>query len=221
MKSSKIHIYFVPGLAASSQIFEYISLPKNIFEIHYLEWLIPVSVNEKIEDYAKRMAVLITEDNPVLVGVSFGGIMVQEISKHLNAKKVIIISSVKSNKELPKRLKILQKTKAYKLLPTKVISNLEDFSIIAFGEFAKKRVKLYKKYLSVREPIYLTWAIDHVLNWQQTTSTKNIIHIHGTEDHIFPVKHIKNCILIEKGTHIMILNKAKSISKIISDLFIC
>lgn len=221
MKNSKIHIYFVPGLAASSKIFEYLAFPSDQFELHFLEWLIPISENESIENYAKRMTVFITEENPVLVGVSFGGIMVQEMSKHVNTQKVIIISSVKSNKEFPKRLKILQQTKAYKLFPTKVVSNLEDFSIIAFGEFAKKRVELYKKYLSVREPLYLTWAIEHVLNWKQTNTQENITHIHGKADHIFPSKHIKNCIFIENGTHIMILNKAKTISKIIQNLFIC
>ena len=219
MKTDKIHIYFMPGLAASSKIFEHIKLPEDKFERHYLEWLLPLSVKESIENYAKRMAEFVVEENPVLVGVSFGGIVVQEMSKHLKTRKVIIISSGKSNTEFSKRLKILQQTKAYKLFPAKVISNLEDFSKVAFGEFTKKRLALYKKYLSVRDPNYLTWAIDHVLNWQQTTPQQNIIHIHGKEDHIFPIKNIKSCITIEKGTHIMILTKAKSISEIISDIF--
>ena len=219
MKIEKIHIYFVPGLAASSKIFENIQLPENKFELHFLEWLIPLSLDESIEAYAKRMAALVSEKNVVLVGVSFGGIMVQEMSKHVNAQKVIIISSVKSKNEFSKRLQILQKTKAYKLFPTKVVSNIEDFSTIMFGEFAKKRFELYKKYLSVRDELYLTWAIEHVLNWQQSDSLKNTIHIHGMNDHIFPIKNIKNCIPIENGTHIMILNKAKTISKILSDTF--
>jgi esterase/lipase len=35
------------------------------------------------------------KENPVLIGVSFGGILVQEMAKHIDARKVIIISSVK------------------------------------------------------------------------------------------------------------------------------
>ena len=101
------------------------------------------------------------------------------------------------------------------MFPTTYINSVEDFSKYAFGDFAKKRVKLYKEYLSVRNSHYLNWAIYNVLNWQQKKTLKNIIHIHGTEDHVFPIKHIKNCIPIEKGTHVMILNKAKTISKII------
>ena len=217
MTSTKIHIYFVPGLAASPKIFEYLQLPETKFELHYLEWLLPLSEKETIENYAKRMADLVVEENPVLVGVSFGGIMAQEMSKHLNTKKVIIISSVKSKNELPKRFKVIQKTKAYKLFPTKAITNLEDFSMYAFGDFAKKRINLYKEYLSVRDTKYLTWAIYNVLHWQQEKPSENILHIHGVDDGIFPFKHIKDCVPIEKGTHIMILHKAKTISKIISN----
>ncbi len=217
MENSKTHIYFIPGLAASSKIFEYLEFPEDKFELHFIEWLMPLSKRESLSDYTKRMAHLITEINPVLVGVSYGGIIVQEMSKHLLPKKVIIISSIKSNKELPKRLRIIQKTKIYKLFPTYAITNIEGFFKYTFGDFAKKRVKLYKEYLSVRDTNYLTWAIYNVLHWEQKKPLDNIVHIHGDNDHIFPIKYIKNCIVIKKGTHIMVLNKAKAISKIIID----
>ncbi|MDV7188196.1 alpha/beta hydrolase [Lutibacter sp. TH_r2] len=217
MKPKK-HIYFVPGLGASSKIFENLKFPEDKFDLHYLEWLLPLSEKEKLEDYAKRMADLISEKNPILIGVSFGGIMVQEMAKHILVKKIILISSVKSRNELPNRLKLIQKTGVYKLFPASSINNIEDFSKYAFGNFAKKRIELYKKYLSVRDEHYLHWAIYNVLHWKQIEAPKNLIHIHGLEDHVFPIKHIKNCIQIEKGTHIMILTKAKIISKIIADL---
>ena len=209
------HIYFVPGLAASSQIFEYINLPKEQFEVHFLEWLVPESQNESIAHYAKRMCKNITHENPILAGVSFGGVMVQEMSKLIKTKKIIIISSVKSKQELPNRLKLAKTTKAYKLFPTKAVSNLEHLAKYAFGETAKKRVDLYRKYLSMRDNDYLPWAIHNVLNWQQEKPLPNIIHIHGNNDGVFPIKHLKNCEIIEGGTHIMILNKAKRISKLL------
>jgi esterase/lipase len=215
MDHKKTPIYFVPGLAASPKIFEFLQFPKDEFELHYLKWLLPLSDTEKIEDYAKRMADLVTEKKPVLIGVSFGGIMVQEMSKHLNVSKIILISSVKNRNEFPKRLKVIKNTWVYKLFPSKSINNLEDFSTYAFGNFAKKRVKLYKEYFSVRDEHYLNWAIYNVLHWQQEETLDNIVHIQGVDDHVFPIKHIKNCIPIEKGTHIMVLNRAKTISKII------
>lgn len=217
MKIQKTHIYFVPGLAANSKIFEFLQFPKNKFELHFLEWLMPTSVNEPLKTYAERMAALVTENDAVLVGVSFGGIMVQEMSHFLSVQKIILISSIKSSDELPSSLKFLQKTHLYKLFPSKSVSNFEKYAMYAFGDFAKKRIKLYKEYLSVRDVIYLDWAIENVLKWDQKVPLKNTIHIHGTDDHIFPIKHINNCIQIEKGTHVMIIFKAKIISKLITE----
>ncbi len=213
--TTKTHIYFVPGLAASPSIFEYLELPLERFEIHYLDWLIPQSQNESISDYAKRMCDRISHKDPVLIGVSFGGIMVQEMSKIISVKKTVIISSVKSKKELPKRLRVAKATKAYKLFPTKAVTNLEKFAQYAFGNTAKKRVDLYRKYLSMRDENYLPWAIYNVLHWQQEEPLPEVIHIHGNNDGVFPSKHIKNCTIIEGGTHVMILNKAKQISKLL------
>lgn len=215
METKKTSIYFVPGLAASPEIFEFLQFPENKFELHYLEWLIPLSSDEHIEDYAKRMSDLVLEENPVLIGVSFGGIMVQEMSKHLLPKKTIIISSVKSRKELSKALKLIQKLKIYKLFPSKLIENIEMFSFLAFGNTSKTRLKLYKKYFSMRDRTYLKWSVYNVLHWQQANPSEKIIHIHGTADAIFSFKYISDCIPVENGTHIMIINKAKTISKII------
>lgn len=212
---SKIHIYCMPGLGASPKIFEYLSLPKDQFEVHFLAWKNPLSFNESIEEYSKRICEDIKHPNPILLGVSFGGILVQEISKIITVKKIIIISSIKSHHEFPNRLKLIQATKAYKLFPAKIIENLDTYTKYFLGDFLKKKAELYKMYLSVRNSNYMKWAIHKVLHWQQDIPPENIIHIQGTEDHVFPSKHIKNFIPVEKGTHIMILIKAKTISQII------
>lgn len=206
---SKIPIYFMPGLAASSTIFENIALPKDQFEMCFLEWFLP-NDKESIESYALRMTEKISHENPVLIGVSFGGILVQEMANLIKTRKVIIISSVKSNEEFPPRLKIAGMTKAYKLLPTQLLSNIELLVKYAFGNnIVAKRLKLYEKYLSVRDKKYLDWAIENVLTWSQKKADANVIHIHGDADEVFPIKHIQNSIVIKGGTHIMIINKFK------------
>lgn len=202
----KIHVYFMPGLAASSLIFERIELPKNEFEMHLLDWEMPL-VNETLPAYAQRMSQLITEENPVLIGVSFGGVLVQEMAQFLKPKKVIIISSVKTNLEVPLRMKFAKSTKAYKLLPTSWLQNVELIAKYSFGNAVKQRLKLYEKYLSMREKVYLDWAIEQMILWNRTQPDPTVIHIHGTLDEVFPVKNIQNYIPVTGGTHIMILSK--------------
>ena len=204
----KIHVYFMPGLAASSTIFERIHLPEDQFETHLLEWFVP-NANETLKEYAKKMAEKVKQKNAILVGVSFGGILVQEMKQFLNPKKVIIISSVKSNKEFPRRMKIAKTTKAYKLIPMSLFENLENLTKYAFGSYIKQRVKLYEKFLSVRDKNYLNWAVEQVILWDREEVDNEIIHIQGVDDEVFPIKNIKNFIPVKGGTHIMILSKYK------------
>ncbi|WP_418602962.1 alpha/beta hydrolase [Hwangdonia sp.] len=203
-----IPVYFMPGMAASPKIFEHIKLPENQFEIHYLEWMIPLK-NELLSAYALRLSKCINHDNVVLLGVSFGGVLVQEIAKHISVRKLIIVSSVKSMRELPKRMLITKATKAYKLIPTQLASNIDACAKLAFGGNINKRLELYKKYLSVNDSTYLSWAIENMVRWDQKDSDPKIIHIHGDNDPVFPLKNIKQCIIIKGGTHIMIINKYK------------
>jgi len=196
----------MPGLAASSAIFERISLPSTEFEMVLLEWEIPLD-NETLANYAKRIAGKIKHKNPVLIGVSFGGILVQEMSKWIEARKVIIISSVKSNAEFPRRMKIAKTTKAYKLIPMNLLLNVESLAKFSFGDKITQRLKLYEKFLSVRDKRYLDWAIEQVILWDRTVIDEKVIHIHGDADEVFPIKYIKKCIVVKGGTHIMILNK--------------
>jgi alpha/beta superfamily hydrolase len=209
---SKVHVYCMPGMAASPSIFERIQLPPDSFEIHLLEWLIPER-EESIEDYAQRVAKNIRHDNVILIGVSFGGILVQEMKRFVKPKKVIIISSVKSNAELPKRMKIAKTTKAYKLVPTKLLENIDQLAKFTFGSsIIRQRLKLYEKFLSVRDKVYLDWAIEQIINWKRTEADPEVIHIHGDSDEVFPIKHIRDCIIVKGGTHIMILTKYRWLS---------
>lgn len=196
----------MPGLAASPTIFEMIDLPEDIFEINLLHWFLP-NKNESLKSYAKRMSENVKHENSVLIGVSFGGVLVQEMKQFLNVKKVIIISSVKCNTEIPRRMKIAKTTKAYKLLPTSLLHDIELLTKFAFGDVLKKKLKLYEKYLQMNNKVYLDWAIEQMICWNRIKIDNEIIHIHGDADEVFPSKNIKQYILVKEGTHAMILSK--------------
>ena len=214
----RIHIYFMPGLAASSKIFEYLNLSDKIFDCHYFEWHVPATENQSLESYAQGYVEQIQHKEVILIGVSFGGVLVQEISRLIKEKQVIIISSLKNNREMPKRLRFLKNSKAYKVFPLSRLSRIDDFSRYNLTPMLKKKAALYDKYLSVRDENYLNWAIYNMLHWENKSGENNVIHIHGTKDEIFPIKYIDQCIAVEGGTHAMIITKAKKISKIIENL---
>jgi len=217
MTPKKIHCYFVPGLAASKEIFKNIRLPEDQFEIHILEWLIPEK-RESLSAYAKRMSEQVEHENPVLLGVSFGGVVAQEMSLFLNLKQLIIVSSVKTKNELPRRLKTIRKTGIYKLVPTGWALSINDLTKLAIGPRSKKRLRLYQEYLWMRDKVYLNWAIRQMICWDRETALADVIHIHGDADFVFPIKNIEATHIIPKGTHVMILNKGSKVSKLLENI---
>lgn len=201
----------MPGMSANSLIFERIEFPSN-FSLHYLEWIDPRK-DESLEEYAKRFSKLIIHKNPILIGVSFGGVLIQEISKIIKYNKLIIISSIKCNEELPPHMKFGKITKSYKLLPLKWINDFESLISFVLGPKIKKRVELYRKYLSKRDQNYLNWCIRELIEWKQNKPIDNIIHIHGSKDVIFPTNLLSDYIELPGGDHAMILKRAEWISK--------
>lgn len=203
-----IHVYLMPGMAANPSIFENISLPSASYTTHLLEWQLP-EPGESLSQYALRMTQFIKHDDIVLLGVSFGGVLVQEMAKHIKVRKLILVSTVKSKYELPRRMKLSRKLKLYKALPASLIEDVDKLAKYAFGETIKNRVDLYQKYLSMNDRRYMKWAVKEMVCWDQETPTENAIHIHGTADKVFPVKYIDNCIKVQEGTHIMVITRAK------------
>lgn len=214
----RIPIYFMPGLAASPSIFENIKLDENEFEMVLLEWKIPYK-GETLQEYAQRMTEDIKHENPVLVGVSFGGILVQEMNRIIPVRKTIIISSVKSNLEFPRRMKLAKLTSIYKLFPTSIIQHLEDYIPESISnKYLKGRKELYKMYLSVRDKLYLEWSLEQIILWDRKAPDENVIHIHGNKDEVFPIKYIQDCLVVEGGTHVMILNRFKWLNEKLPEL---
>ncbi|MEP2278552.1 alpha/beta hydrolase [Maribacter sp.] len=203
-----IHIYCMPGMAASPAIFEYIKLPKESFELHLLEWNI-AGKGISFKEYAKNMCSKIQHEDIVLLGVSLGGLLVQEMTKFIDVRKVIIISSVKTRYELPKRMLFARYTSVHKLLPTGLVNNVELLAKYAFGESVVKRLSLYEKYLSVRDKSYIDWSINELVNWRQEVPCDKLVHIQGEKDAVFPIENIRNCISVPNGTHTMIIHRAK------------
>ena len=222
MNETKTHIYFVPGLAAGKEIFENISFPPENYEVHIIEWMIP-DKRETISEYAKRMADKVLEPNAVLIGVSFGGVMVQEMSEFLELKKLIIISSVKSKNELPSKMRLFKTLPAYRLIPQSFLENSKNMVKYGLGIKSKAKLETYQKYLSINNTQYLKWAIKQMVGWNRTNEIENVIHIHGDKDPVFPIRKIKKCIIVPGGTHIMLIVKFKwlndNLPKIIEETY--
>jgi pimeloyl-ACP methyl ester carboxylesterase len=208
---NKKNIYLISGMGANKKVFERINL--DGYELNYIEWLIPEK-QENIESYAKRMSINIDISKPViLIGMSFGGIMVQEISKFIDVEKIVIISSVKNSDELPKLYKLSSALGLHKLIPSIFFHNTKILGKLLFGKNSKSLIRTMERYFTMRDIRYSRWSMDIVVNWKHNSFQKNLLHIHGTKDSVFPAKNIRDATFIIGGTHLMIFNKANEVNK--------
>ena len=87
-------LYQISGLGANEKVFKNLQLPSDL-EIINLPWIQPEK-NETLEHYAERMAEGINSNEEfLLMGVSFGGIIVKEMNRFLNPKFNFLISTIK------------------------------------------------------------------------------------------------------------------------------
>jgi pimeloyl-ACP methyl ester carboxylesterase len=207
-------IYCISGLGATAKAFS--NLQIEGYKLHVIEWMQPVP-KETIEAYAARMAAAITEPEPILLGLSFGGMMSIEIAKHIPVQKIILVSSIKTKSELPFWMKVVAKTQLHKIAPiktdTRLLRPVQNFFLGAHTPEDKEVAIAFRRNADVN---YVRWAIDKVINWQNTWQPSNIIHIHGTADKMFSLKKAQPTHVIKNGGHFMIMNKAGEVSAAIS-----
>ena len=208
-------IYQVSGLGANEKVFKYLQLNTD-FELVNLPWIQPEK-GESLEHYSERMAEKINPDEDfILMGLSFGGIIAQEMNRFLDPKLNILISTVKSREELPLYMKLSSRTNLHKLVPPKFITSDNGISYTLFRKMYSAKMPDLKEFFEFRDPYYLKWSMDRIVNWENNVEMKNYIHFHGDKDIVFPFSKIRDAVKIESGTHVMIMVKAKKLSKLIN-----
>jgi pimeloyl-ACP methyl ester carboxylesterase len=207
-------IYFISGLGADHRVFVNLKID-NSFQKH-IEWEVPFK-NESLSEYCQRLLTQIDQKSEViLVGVSFGGIIAQEIAKLISVKKIIIISSVKNEKEMDWKLRLVSCLKLYKFFPVSVLLFLNKFTAdYYFGIKSKEESNLLHKIIEDTNPVFMMWAIDRLMKWRNKEKM-DLLHLHGTKDKIFPSSSIKIFVPVREGGHFMILNKASEVSALIN-----
>ncbi|MDR2205965.1 MAG: alpha/beta hydrolase [Flavobacteriaceae bacterium] len=207
-------IYIFSGLGVDKRVFN--SIDFGNLNVKFIDWIQPLK-NESLENYAKRISLKLNAENPILIGLSFGGIVAVEISKVLKIKSIILISSAKNKYELPKTYRIAGKLKINKLIPNSILKKQNFITNWLFGIKTKSEKRLLKSILKETNPGFLDWAICEIINWKNEYNPENCIHIHGNKDRIIPLKNVKPDFIIEKGGHFLTVNKAKEVEEIIKN----
>lgn len=210
-------IFCIPGFGADEKIFKNLKIEDAC--LAFANWLEP-EPKETLRHYAQRMAAKIDEPDPVIIGVSFGGMIALEIARFTAVKHIFLISTAKNRRELPGSYKIIGNLRLDKIFKVKKIPQNDllfekaNRRLGAFTDEEKEFANNYRKKGSIN---YINWSFDKILNWNNKDVPVNTVHIHGSADKIFPCKNIDANYTIREGTHMMIMNRADEISDIINN----
>ncbi|WP_343070964.1 alpha/beta hydrolase [Chitinophaga qingshengii] len=209
-------IYFFSGLGADSTIFMNLDLPG--YHKVYINW-VPALPSENITQYAERIKSQITVENPYIIGLSFGGIIAVEVSKLINVKKMVLLSSVKTKSELNKRQFFFMRLGLYRLIPSGLIKHTNFLTFRYFGARSPNDKKALTHLLLDTDVAFFRWALKSIAHWDNKEAPERTIQIHGTADRVITSKLVHPDYRIKGGGHLMVLNEADTISKIILRYF--
>jgi pimeloyl-ACP methyl ester carboxylesterase len=207
-------VYFISGLGADERAFKFLDL--SFCEPVFIEWIAPHE-KETLQHYALRLRDKIKEEAPVIVGLSFGGMLLTEMAKNDNTIKGLLISSAKFRKELPGYYRAMKFLPLNKILPAGILKKMAARLSGLFGVNLKEHRSLLKEMIRDTDPTLLRWSVSAIVGWENETIPSNLIHIHGTADRILPYKRVHADTTIKNGTHMMPFNNAREITEFLKN----
>lgn len=208
------NVYVISGLGVDERVFRDIDFG-DVTPI-FLKWVTPEK-SESIEDYARRLRSQIKSERPVLIGLSFGGMMAIEIAQQIEPEKIILIASAKSRKEIPWYWKLAGIMNFHKLIPTATLKSVNALSYWFFGVKSHEDKMLLKQIFTETDGVFLRWAIDRLLKWKNSSIPQNAYHIHGSSDRLLPIRFVSIDRKVDGGGHFMTVTHAEKCSLVIQE----
>lgn len=206
-------IYCLSGLGADSRIFANLKID-NATLVH-LPWL-EHDEHDELPCYAQKMSALIQDENPILLGVSFGGMLAVEIAKMRTVQKVIIVSSAKTREEIPHFGRFMKFLVMKQVVPASFYTWPNRFVMKLFGAVTDVEKDMLRGVFTSSDGHLVRWAMKAIQLWQNEAYPQPIVHIHGDADKIITPEYIHPNYWVKGGSHIMIYNRAEEISAIIN-----
>lgn len=207
--------YILSGLGADERVFDRIDFGR--FSPVFISWE-ALQPNQSFESYVRQLNRNVQSSKPILIGISFGGIVAQEMSGLLNNCPVLIISSVKTRSELTWFMRFSGKIGLHKLIPMKRVLKNKRINHWLFGTKTELEKEKLDQILADSDPVFTKWAIKQVSNWKRTEPIPaKLLHIHGDADRIFRIGNVHPDYIIPGGTHFMTVSKYEEVSKVIQE----
>lgn len=204
--SDPFPMILLPGLGLDGRLYamQRLEFPQIVVP----DWLRP-RFRETLPDYARRMAEAVNPGGACYVGgMSFGGMVALEMTRHLDCRGCFLISSIRSPQELPFWARFLAPW-AWVLPPrSDLFAAVAGTSLLwTVGPFLPARWRRFCVHLSKTRAPLLPWACRAVVRWRPPESFPcPIYQIHGDSDPILPHRNTRPDQIIVRGGHLLPLS---------------
>lgn len=206
-------IYCISGLGADQRVFQKLSIRgARLVPVHWADY----DKHDDLSCYAQKLSAQITDEDPVILGLSFGGMLAAEIARLRPVKQLFLVSSAKDATELPHMGGLARFVINRKLIPVGLSRIAMQPIYEQFGTKTPEEKALLRDILNQSDPGFTRWALKAMFNWQTRDHVNAIVHIHGTADRLISPVTVKPTHWIEGGTHFMIYQRAAEVSRIIA-----
>ena len=211
-----INVYFISGIGGDSRLFKHIQLPAG-FQVRYVDWINPEK-KEPLPGYALRLTAQIDLQQPfVLVGMSLGGIMAVEIAKRYPPVATVLIGSIPVSSHLPGYYTVAGRLRLADLLPPSFFKMTARLKRLLTREKNEDK-DMIREVIRDGDPWFIKWGLKAVLEWRNEEIPQPFWHIHGTRDEVFPIWFTKPSHVIPKGGHMLVINHAAEVNRILAEI---
>ena len=220
MSNQSPKLILIPGLGTDERLF---FCQRQAFPDLWVPPWILVRDDESLADYAARMAEIIRErqtDPIVLGGVSLGGMLAYEITRHVKPRAVVLIASCRTRRGI--RGFFRAAGHIWPIVPAGAFKVAKFISIPAlrmFGELMPEHRRLCAQMFSEMDSRFMHWAISAILNWDPAPLVQTPVYqIHGAHDRIIPLKCVAPDEILPHGGHLINLTHADAVNAFIKNV---
>jgi len=208
-------LYLLSGLCADERLFQFLQLAHPNPSV--IQWITP-EPQDNLATYATKLIRQIEpgKEPPVLVGLSFGGMVIQEIAKQIPVKRLILLSSLANTRELPLHYRAAGFLQMEKWVPLGLLKYWMAPADWIFGAHTPEEKRILRDIIQDTEIPFLRWSLHQILHWKHQAATENTVVIHGDADKVLPVPHFPNLHVVKDGEHLMVMSKAIEVSALIN-----
>ena len=209
--------FFISGLGADKTAFQNLSdFGTNKIMI---EWL-SNEPKESLYHYSERIIEKygITSAD-ILVGLSFGGLVVQQIADILKPDYVILVSSFRTKDDLRIQFSTGLKLKMHKLMP-KIKSEVIGSMVANFLNSGSSQSRsALKAMLASTDMKLMKWSLEKIYEQHEPLASEITKYsLIGNKDRIIKPWKIDTTYIVEGGSHIMVFDMAAEVSAIIREI---